>query len=70
MARDWAVSSAFALLAGANAVYSPPVPASARSRTTTAARGWRRRADSFFTDYPAIGFLRRYFQDVHGSVHG
>src|SRR5438445_6448658 len=54
MARDWAVSSAFAGLAGANAAYSPPVAASARSRTTTAASGWRRRAESFFTDYPGV----------------
>src|SRR3954471_11870517 len=54
MARDWAVSSACALLAGANTAYSPPVAASARSRTTSAASGWRRRAESFFTDYPGV----------------
>src|SRR3954467_14099706 len=54
MARDWAVSVACALPAGANAAYSPPVAASARSRTTTAASGWRRRAESFFTDYPGV----------------
>src|SRR6478609_4990809 len=54
MARDWAVSSACALPAGANAAYSPPVAASARSSTTTAASGWRRRAESFFTDYPGV----------------
>src|SRR3954462_7984088 len=54
MVRDWAVSSACALLAGANTAYSPPVHASARSRTTSAASGWRRRAESFFTDYPGV----------------
>src|SRR3954463_4552807 len=54
MARDWAVSSACALLAGGNAAYSPPVAASAKSRTTSAASGWRRRAESFFTDYPGV----------------
>src|SRR3954470_1995393 len=54
MASDWAVSSAAALSVGANRTYSPPVHASARSRTTTAASGWRRRAESFFTDYPGV----------------
>src|SRR5882757_2684831 len=52
MARDWAESSAFASGAGASAAYTPPVAASAKSRTTNAASGWRRRAESFFTDYP------------------
>src|SRR5690606_39397858 len=54
MVRDWAVSSACALSAGANTAYSPPVHASARRRTTSAASGWRRRAESFFTDYPGV----------------
>src|ERR1700742_1811114 len=54
MARDWEVVSACALSAGADAAYRPPVAASARSRTTTAASGWRRRAESFFTDYPGV----------------
>src|SRR4051812_8061355 len=65
MARDWAVSSACALLAGANAAYSPPVHASARSRTTSAASGWRRRAESFFTDYPGV---RIFCVDASGKV--
>jgi hypothetical protein len=30
------------------------VVASAKSRTTSAASGWRRRAESFFTDYPGV----------------
>jgi hypothetical protein len=54
MARDCEEVSACALSAGANAAYSPPVAASAKSRTTTAASGWRRRAESFFTDYPGV----------------
>src|SRR6188472_2779622 len=54
MARDCAESSACALGAGASAAYSPPVAASAKSRTTSAASGWRRRAESFFTDYPGV----------------
>src|SRR5947209_5713757 len=59
MARDCAESSACAFGAGASAAYSPPVAASARSRTTSAARGWRRRAESFFTDYPGVRYLLR-----------
>lgn len=31
-----------------------PVAASAKSRTTIAASGWRRRSESFFTDYPGV----------------
>src|SRR5690606_33983345 len=54
MVRDWAVSSACALSAGASTAYSPPVAASAKRRTTSAASGWRRRAESFFTDYPGV----------------
>src|SRR4051812_22500235 len=54
MARDCAESSACALGAGASAAYSPPEATSAKSRTTSAASGWRRRAESFFTDYPGV----------------
>ena len=67
---DQGIGDLFVLRVAGNSAASPPVAASAKSRTTSAASGWRRRAESFFTDYPGVRIFCVGASGLSGSGPG